>query len=308
MNQATSARHAAMQFWSQLKQDPSPQDDTTTLLEGYAGERLRVGTFVHAPHVLTSDRVAHVHRQAALLTLQLEGQACVEQHGRRCTIAAGDFCLLDLSRPFRLEIGQSMVQTVYLPIAVLRDAVPLIEQASAIALHEHLGSAGFLRALYREIFARAPQLTEPVAGRLFDAIPHMFAAALEGAGPVGEAAPSQLRQHHKQLARRFAREHLSDPGLCVERIAKGIGLSNSYLFELFNDEDVTLMRWVRSERLARCCRELENPAARRKTIAQVAYGWGFGDAAHFSRSFRDAFGMSPRKYRQKALFGDAGKG
>jgi len=42
---------------------------------------------------------------------------------------------------------------------------------------------------------------------------------------------------------------------------------------------------------------------RRKSIARIAYGWGFSDMAHFSRCFRRAFGASPREYRQSAIFG-----
>ncbi|MBB6245699.1 helix-turn-helix domain-containing protein [Rhodanobacter sp. A1T4] len=306
MIQSTNAnanRRAAEHFWAQLKQGRPPNGDTSILLNGYAGERLRLATFRHAPHVLTSESIARPHRQAALLSLQLEGDSCVEQHGRYCTVNAGDFYLLDLSRSFRMETRQSTVQTIYLPIAVLRDAVPQVEQASAVVLHGHLSSVGYLRVLYQEIFARASQLTESVAGYLLDAIPHMLAAALQSNAPAYKAPSSQLRQHYKQLVRRFARDHLGDPGLCAETISKGVGLSTSYLFELFADEEATLMRWVRSERLSRCRREFEDPTARRKSIAQVAYSWGFGDMAHFSRCFREVFGVSPRGYRQNALFG-----
>ncbi len=300
---ANANRRAAEHFWAQLKQGRPPNGDASILLNGYAGERLRLATFRHAPHVLTSESIARPHRQAALLCLQLEGDSCVEQHGRYCTINAGDFYLLDLSRSFRMETRQSTVQTIYLPIALLRDAVPQVEQASAVVLHGHLSSVGYLRVLYQEIFARAPQLTESVAGYLLDAIPHMLAAALQSNASAYKAPPSQLRQHYKQLVRRFARDHLGDPALCAETIGKGVGLSTSYLFELFADEEATLMRWVRSERLSRCRREFEDPTARRKSIAQVAYSWGFGDMAHFSRCFREVFGVSPRGYRQNALFG-----
>jgi len=52
----------------------------------------------------------------------------------------------------------------------------------------------------------------------------------------------------------------------------------------------------------RCIREFEDPAARSRGIAQIAYSWGFSDMTHFSRCFRRAFGVSPREYRQQAFF------
>ena len=30
----------------------------------------------------------------------------------------------------------------------------------------------------------------------------------------------------------------------------------------------------------------------------IAFGWGFNDAAHFSRAFRERFRRSPREWRQ----------
>ncbi len=293
------ASPAARQFWQAFAR----RQGTSTMLDGYAGERLRLATFRHNPHVLTGDCLSRIHRGAALLSHQLEGGATVEQHGRRGDIAPGDFCLIDLSRPFRLETGSATVQTLYLPLAALREAMPRVDQLSAVGLHGHLSAVGYLRVIFQELFSHTAELTEAVADRLADAIPHMLAAAFESMASV-EVSPSQLRQQYKQQVRRFVRDHLADPALCIEMIGTGVGLSPSYIFELFTDEQLTLMRWVRAERLARCRRELADPALRHRSIAQVAQSWGFGDMTHFSRSFREIFGVSPRGYRQASLEGN----
>lgn len=293
---------AARLFW----QGFSRRQDTSTVLDGYAGERLRLATFRHSPHVLTGDCVSRIHRGAALLSHHLDGGATVEQHGRHGDIAPGDFCLIDLSRPFRLQLGNATVQTLYLPLTALREVMPRLDQLSAIGLHGHLSAVGYLRVLFQELFTHTSELTEAVADRVADAIPHMLAAAFESMSFV-EASPSQLRQQYKQQVRRFVRDHLADPALCVEMIGAGVGLSPSYIFELFSDETLTLMRWVRAERLARCRRELADPALRHRSIAQVAQAWGFGDMTNFSRSFREIFGVSPRGYRQASLEGSFGR-
>ena len=36
-------------------------------------------------------------------------------------------------------------------------------------------------------------------------------------------------------------------------------------------------------------------------MSDIAFSWGFNDAAHFSRSFKEQYGMSPREFRQQAL-------
>lgn len=288
---------AAQRFWDEFGQGSARQPGQTVLLDGYAGNRLRFATFSHKPHVFSSDQLPREHRHAALLVLQLEGESRVEQHGRRSTITPGNFCLIDLSRPFRVDTGRSLVQAAYLPLSVLRDAVPRLEQIAAVSLHGHVAAATFLRSLYRELFDHAEDMTEAVADRLVEAIPHMLAAATVSVGDIAPP-PSQLRQHHKEQVRRYVREHLADSGLCAEMIGKGVGLSTSYLFELFADEDMTLMRWVRAERLARCRRELADASLRYRSIAHIAQAWGFGDMTHFGRSFREAYGVSPRAWRQ----------
>lgn len=44
------------------------------------------------------------------------------------------------------------------------------------------------------------------------------------------------------------------------------------------------MKWVWSERLQRCHRDLAETRLSQRTIS--AYAWGFDDASHFSRSFK----------------------
>lgn len=295
-------RLLARRFWQALVERAPSRFETSTLIDGYAGDRLRLGVFRHTPHVLTDGALPPEYRQAVLLSLQLDGRTRIEQHGRHDDLAGGDFCIIDLSQPFRLDVGRCTVQAIHLPMAALRDAIPRLGDVAAIGLPGHLASVGFLRVLFQEMFAHPAGLTEATADRLADAIPHILAVALESVGTGSDAVP-RLRQYHKRQVRQYAREHLADPDLCIDMIARGVGLSSSHLFELFSDESLTLMRWVRLERLARCQRELADPRLRHRSIAHIAHAWGFGDMTHFSRCFRDHVGTSPRRFRQAAMLG-----
>ena len=48
-------------------------------------------------------------------------------------------------------------------------------------------------------------------------------------------------------------------------------------------------------------RDLCDPALAARTISEIAFGWGFNDAAHFSRAFRARFGAAPRELRALAF-------
>lgn len=88
---------------------------------------------------------------------------------------------------------------------------------------------------------------------------------------------------------------LDDPapdrsGASVDAIASRVGLSPSRLIHLFSDQVGTPIRsyarWLRLKRAA-------SMVIAGKSITDAAHHAGFSDAAHFSRTFRSSFGLTP---------------
>jgi len=73
------------------------------------------------------------------------------------------------------------------------------------------------------------------------------------------------------------------------------------LQRLFNAQELTVSSWIRARRLDRCRRDLLNPALRGLSIQAVAARWAFTQGAHFSRAFKQAYGVSPQAYRDRGL-------
>ncbi|MGW2839403.1 helix-turn-helix domain-containing protein [Streptomyces sp. NPDC001493] len=94
--------------------------------------------------------------------------------------------------------------------------------------------------------------------------------------------------------------HLTDPDLSPRSIARAHHISVRYLHKLFEDEGTTVSRLIRRRRLEACRRELGRSPNRRLTVAAVAHRWGFVSPSHFSRAFRDAYGMSPSEWQSSA--------
>jgi len=95
----------------------------------------------------------------------------------------------------------------------------------------------------------------------------------------------------------YARTHLAEPDLTPARLAAEHNISIRQLYTVLGRADISLGDWIRTHRLERCRQELASPAARTRTIASIARRWAFKDATHFSRAFRDAYGMTPRQWR-----------
>ena len=91
--------------------------------------------------------------------------------------------------------------------------------------------------------------------------------------------------------RRHVRTHLQDPQLGPASIARAYAMSVRALHALFEDGDESVAVLVRNERLQRCLEDLKQRNG--GSITEIAFRWGFCDAAHFSRVFKRGFGATP---------------
>ncbi len=88
--------------------------------------------------------------------------------------------------------------------------------------------------------------------------------------------------------------HLADPDFSVETFANDMVVSRMQLhrkLKALTDQSAT--GFVRTLRLRRAAQLL---AARTGNVADVAYATGFGNLSHFSRCFREEFGVVPSAY------------
>lgn len=88
--------------------------------------------------------------------------------------------------------------------------------------------------------------------------------------------------------------HIQD--LSYQDFMSSVFLSKSHLANLFKKEmDIPVMKYLTWKKLIFASKNL---AASNKTITEVAHQYGFSDAAHFSRVFKENFGTSPKRIFQ----------
>jgi transcriptional regulator GlxA family with amidase domain len=86
--------------------------------------------------------------------------------------------------------------------------------------------------------------------------------------------------------------------LSIAELAAGVNLSASRLIHLFRAETgVPPARYLRDLRLRRARAELQRTFL---SVKQVMFQVGFSDPSHFSRAFKQQYGVSPRALRGRA--------
>ncbi|MFB9269541.1 helix-turn-helix domain-containing protein [Bradyrhizobium erythrophlei] len=116
---------------------------------------------------------------------------------------------------------------------------------------------------------------------------------------VDDDAPGPASQQRYRQALSMIAANLKDPMLDRTAIAEGIGVSLRGLTRLFAAHGTTPERTIWSHRLAAIRRDLANPRRAGASITEIAFNWGFNDVAHFSRRFRQAYGVSPSEFRRQ---------
>ena len=238
--------------------------------------------------------------QRYLLVVPLQGRYTVHGADRQLALNASQCCLLGHG------IGQKLVfDEDFRQVHVRFDAAELLRngaawRASALSVIESDAGGGAL--LKQSILSILEHGTVASMGRkanlaLWRALQQLVVAALAPlAADESAQAASETDSLKTQVDQLIERE-IANPELSVGFIAKRLGVTPRHLHRLYASEAQTLSRTILGTRLDHCLRELIAPQRSAQTINDVALSWGFNDQAHFSRQFRQRFGVTAREAR-----------
>ncbi|MGA1495853.1 MAG: helix-turn-helix domain-containing protein [Rhodothermales bacterium] len=244
----------------------------------------------------TRNRSDMVRDQDEFVALQLvlQGREEVSISGEAYVLNPGDILVWDTTRPMSFRVVEQLHKlSVMLPLARLRNWLPnrwedvrrVIQPQSTAArlLGSYLQALAPRRAM--DGFNNSDALIETTIGLLVNALE-----------PGQSRVAAQPRELQLERVRNYIDEHLTDPDLSPGHIAAANRISVRYLHWLFETLGTSVSQYVIRERLERCHRDLGNPLMAGRKVSDIAFSWGFNDVTHFSRRFRQEYGMSPRSF------------
>lgn len=248
---------------------------------------------------------SHIRRSSdawLMLLVQTAGSAVLRQEGRTATLGPGDLVLFDSTRSYDFVFEHPFRQLVMkVPHHRLarRLPPPAVWIGRPVRSSSPLGAVlcAHLAAVSGAIDAVEPDLRLGLLDRTVDLLAYTFSGLQRG---LGDSA-STGRRILLARAMQHIESHAQDPRLAPADIAGALGISVGYLHRLFQGVDRSVSGYVREYRLERCRDQLASPLHDGEQITEIALRWGFNDLPHFSRAFRQQFGVSPRAYRAAAV-------
>ncbi|UQI46215.1 helix-turn-helix domain-containing protein [Streptomyces sp. HU2014] len=259
-------------------------------------------SFPHLEITRTAKTIRQSDPEVYMVNYIFGGGAGFAQAGKDTTLRAGDLMVLDSSRPFdahRHAVRESWSQlTVQLPHTLLPLPEKTMRGLLAVPISGRGGMGGVFARWLADLDARADEFTPAdiptLASVTLDLLTAVVARCLEAEEALNpEARRSALRARINV----YVEQRLGDPALTPRTIADAHHISLRHLQQLLAEDGTSPAAWIRHRRLERCRHDLADPRLSARPVQAVAERWGFVNLAHFSRLFRDAYGIPPRDYR-----------
>lgn len=247
----------------------------------------------------TREQISRAQEEHFILNIQRRGTSLLCQDQREVILEAGDCALYSSVRPYTLRFNSEFEQTVLiLPESLLRALNRDIDSCCNTRIAADQPTNKLLLGIVDGLYNSDGKLPGPLTAIAVELLTQVLTVASDP--DTHTTQRPELARHHVARIKEFALQQLSDPALSAQSIAAALRMSLSHLHRLFTDETETLMAWVWKQRLEACRRDLADSGQFALSISEIAFRWGFNDCAHFSRSFRNRYGSSPREWRHHA--------
>jgi len=230
--------------------------------------------------------------------LQLAGSVPSVTDGQEVVLRPGDVWIYDPRTPFHQGHNNIRSLTWGVPRALLEAKMGPIEPLSMRKLHHSAPAAGLaatmLGALPKHCASLGPAAAAHVESSLLDLLTVAY---------LGDEHSPAATKSYMQMAARFRLKsiietYLFDARLKPTDFAEMAGMTTRYANMLLASDGTRLERYIFERRLERSRAVLDNPTLDFRSLSEIAYSHGFTNLSHFSKRFKEQYGVTPSEYRQ----------
>jgi AraC-like DNA-binding protein len=238
-----------------------------------------------------------------LALVQLEGGVDVEQENSRFSVDRGSLAIIPGGLPYQLSFPQPGKRLLLrIPLQVFHERV-LGREIRDFGAHVFTGD-GLVRLtvdMLKSLVMQAGKLSETEQYTVADVTLNLIAAVVRSAAEFDDFQQGSAQVARMSRILSYLEENYAEHDLTPARIAEANAVSTRHLHNLFQHSGTTVTRWIWERRLKAAREDILNPAMADRSITEIAYQRGFNDSAHFSRTFKSRFEISPSQLRKQIL-------
>ncbi len=224
-----------------------------------------------------------------------KGVQFVQHYGRQLRVEPGSCVLVDCLSSFDFQFPDGVDALV---LEMRRDWIrgwlPAPEEAAAQVIDGKGGWGATLVSALGNLTLQSLAAVELPQAAIAEQI-----AVLLGLAVIPSS--HSLTTHKRTLLRRVSdilRGRCHEPELNPATVASALGLSRRYIHTLLATIGTTFNQELYKCRLQRAQRLLCDRRFDGLSVAEVAWNCGFSEPSHFTRRFREQFGVPPGAYRR----------
>lgn len=234
------------------------------------------------------------------LALPVEGEFLLENGNDSVNLKTGDILYGPTGRDSTLRLPDRFVMLyLRIPQTMLYPRLLNLKVLQLGTLSSQIAGNRVFSNLLRSIVDDLDEITDGYIHPIEVALSEFVVSNLAESSAMGcfDVAGASNFQRITQAIE----QQLGDGDLTLHKIADQQHVSVRYIQKLFQQAGMSFSQYLRRRRLEHCYSDLASLAHRNLSISDICFRWGFNDAAHFSRSFRADYGITPRAFRQERL-------
>jgi AraC family transcriptional regulator, positive regulator of tynA and feaB len=239
-----------------------------------------------------APEIAATTDEWAIVLFNLHGREIFEQNDGCSELGPGSAVLWQSTWPARFTVLEPLrKRCLFVPREELENRCPGFHRLTGMPLTARTPETRLFMSFLAETIRAFPALSPDGKRTAARVTVELLAAALR---PQCTLSPGSLHDALFVKICGYIDRHVRDASLRPQSIADAHHISLRTLQLIFAEHGETVSHRIRRLRLDRCQADIVQSG---RPIASVALRWGFVDPAHFSRVFRDRYGMSPREAR-----------
>lgn len=257
-----------------------------------ARARSNAAHYIRSHQSISSDGIDSI-----MVVLFIKGDIDFRYNGNHSQIRAGDIVICDLALPATNFHSDFENLTLLFPRELLESYIPTASRWHGKILPRNRPITRLLRNHMLSLYEIAQDVRTRSAASIQRSLLDLTSAAFQHSTDILPAYTESLTAPLLMEIKKYIRLNLTDAELGPDSLCSTFSLSRAQLYRITSTLG-GISNYIRDLRLKRSFADLQNPALRHLSIAEIGYNWGFNDHGTYSRNFKKHFDLLPKDVRE----------